>query len=93
MKNEKLLNALEEVDEKFITASSPENTKKTKKVKMNAWVKWGSVAACLCLVAGIGVMNIDRGLSGGISEQGGGAPQHGGTVPEGCQYGTAGYYC
>ena len=33
MKNEKLLNALEKVDEKFITASSPENTKKTKNAK------------------------------------------------------------
>jgi len=83
MKNEKLLNALDKVDEKFITASSPENTKKTKNAKVNAWVKWGAVAACLCLVVGIGVMNIDRGLSGGISEQGGGVPQHGGTMPEG----------
>ena len=83
MKNEKLLNALEKVDEKFITASSPENTKKTKNAKINAWVKWGAVAACLCLVVGIGVMNIDRGLSGGIPESGGGVPQHGGTVPEG----------
>ena len=83
MKNEKILNALDKVDEKFITASSPENTKKTKRSKVNVWVKWGAVAACLCLVAGIGVMNIDRGLSGGISESGAGVPQHGGTVPEG----------
>lgn len=83
MKNEKILNALDKVDEKFITASSPENTKKAKRSKVNAWVKWGAVAACLCLVAGIGVMNIDRGLSGGIPESGGGAPQQGGTVPEG----------
>lgn len=83
MKNEKILNALDKVDERFITASSPENTKKTKNAKVNAWVKWGAAAACLCLVVGIGVMNINRGLSGGISESGGGAPQHGGTVPEG----------
>jgi len=52
MKNEKLLNVLEKVDEKFITASSPENTKKPKNAKVNAWVKWGAAAACLCLVVG-----------------------------------------
>ena len=83
MKNEKILNALDKVDEKFITASSPENTKKTKTSPKKAWVKWGVAAACLCLVAGIGVMNIDHGLSDGIPESGGGAPQLGGTVPEG----------
>ena len=52
MKNEKILNALDKVDERFITASSPENTKKTKNAKVNAWVKWGTAAACLCLVIG-----------------------------------------
>ena len=83
MKNEKILNALDKVDEKFITASSPENTKKMKTSPKKAWVKWGVAAACLCLVAGIGVMNIDQGLSDGIPESGGGAPQLGGTVPEG----------
>lgn len=50
MKDEKILNALEKVDEKFITASSPENTKKTKNNKINAWVKWGSIAACFALL-------------------------------------------
>ena len=50
MKNEKLLNALEKVDEKFITASSPENTKKPKRSKVNAWVKWGTFAACFALI-------------------------------------------
>jgi len=50
MKNEKILNALEKVDEKFITSSSPENTKKAKHSKANTWVKWGAMAACLCLV-------------------------------------------
>ena len=41
-------------------------------VKKNglAWVKWGAVAACLCIVAGIGFMNMDRGLSGVGLEQG-----------------------
>ena len=32
-----------------------------KNVKKNgfSWVKWGAVAACLCLMAGIGFMNMD----------------------------------
>jgi len=60
-----------------------ERSEVRKKKKSSVWMKWGAVAACLCLVVGIGVMNIDRGLSGGIPESGGGAPQHGGTVPEG----------
>ena len=119
-----------------------------KNVKKNgfAWVKWGTVAACLCIVAGSGVMNMDRGLSGVGLEQGRGAGfDRGGvdgsipegvdpvvaslavlpagvdlrevadatsvsisendaravktlgdyipnTLPEGCRYGTAGYY-
>ena len=49
MKNEKLLNALEQVDEKFITASAPENIKKVKK-REKLWLKWGMVAACLCMI-------------------------------------------
>ena len=58
-------------------------------VKKNgfAWVKWGAVAACLCLVVGIGVVNIDRGSSGVGLEQGSGAGFDrggvGGSVPEG----------
>ena len=46
-----------------------------KNVKKNglAWVKWGAVAACLCIVAGMGFVNMDRGLSGVSMEQGKGA--------------------
>ena len=52
MKNEKLLNALEKVDERFITASAPENTKKAKRSNTGVWIKWGLLAASLCLVMG-----------------------------------------
>lgn len=79
MTQEKLYDVLGEINENYVEkALEPK-----KRTQGKSWVKWGAVAACLCLVAGIGVMNIDRGLSGGISEQGGGAPQHGGTMPEG----------
>lgn len=79
MTQEKLYDVLGEINENYVEkALEPK-----KRAQGKSWVKWGAVAACLCLVAGIGVMNIDRGLSGGISESGGGAPQHGGTVLEG----------
>lgn len=79
MTQEKLYDVLGEINENYVEkALEPK-----KRTQGKSWVKWGAVAACLCLVAGIGIMNIDRGLSGGISEQGGGAPQHGGTMPEG----------
>lgn len=66
-----------------ILERSEQNVKKSS----FAWVKWGAVAACLCLVAGIGVMNMDRGLSGVGLEQGSGAGfdmgGFDGSVPEG----------
>ncbi len=66
-----------------ILERSEQNVKKSS----FAWMKWGAVAACLCLVAGIGVMNIDRGLSGKDSEQGSGVGGDlggvDGTIPEG----------
>lgn len=66
-----------------ILERSEQNVKKSS----FTWMKWGAVAACLCLVAGIGVINIDRGLSGKDSEQGSGVGidmgGYVGAVPEG----------
>jgi len=73
-----LYQSMNQIDDEIL-----ERSEVRKKKKSSVWMKWGAVAACLCLVAGIGVMNIDRGLSGGIPESGGGVPQLGGTVPEG----------
>jgi len=73
-----LYQSMNQIDDEIL-----ERSEVRKKEKSSVWMKWGAVAACLCLVAGIGVMNIDRGLSGGIPESGGGVPQLGGTVPEG----------
>lgn len=46
MKEERILNLLNQVDEKFIKEADPMNKAK----KKNNWLKWGAVAACLCLV-------------------------------------------
>lgn len=44
MKNEKLLlKALGQVDDRFIEEAAPEK-------KSHSWLKWGSLAACLCVV-------------------------------------------
>jgi len=75
MKNEKILNALEKVDEKFITASSPENTKKTKNAKKTVWLKWGALAACVVVIVAISIpklsnMSDNNGATAGGEEEG-----------------------
>ena len=51
MKEMRILNALEQVDEKYIedAASAKQNSKK------HVWVRWVAVAACLCLAVGIDI--------------------------------------
>ena len=58
MKNERLLDAFGQIDEEFVEEADPEKRKKAKKKakkksKKNVWVKWGAMAACMCLVVGI----------------------------------------
>ena len=51
MKEKRILNALEHVDEKYIEDAAPAKQKSKKTV----WVRWVAVAACLCLAVGIAV--------------------------------------
>ena len=51
MKNEKLLNVIGKIDDDLISGA----VSNTKTKKKTAWLKWGAMAACLCLVA-VGVM-------------------------------------
>lgn len=60
MKNEKLLNAIGEIDDDLISCA----TRDTKKRK--AWLKWGSMAAILILGAGLGFFGA-RILNNGVS--------------------------
>lgn len=53
MKEERILNVLGKVDEKYIKEADPEV--KTKR-KAPVWTKWVAMAACLCLVIGAVVM-------------------------------------
>lgn len=53
MKEERILSILNQVDEKYIKEAEPMN--KTK--KKNNWMKWGAMAACLCLVV-VGALTI-----------------------------------
>lgn len=48
MKNEKLLNAIGKIDDELILAAVEVPAKKEKK-KRSVWIKWGALAACLCL--------------------------------------------
>jgi len=68
MKNERLIDALEKVDEDLIMEAAPGNKPPKKKAKTTAWVKWGAMAACAVVIVGIGIPFIfsgDRDLSGG----------------------------
>ena len=49
MKEDRILNVLGKVDEKYIKEADPEVKAKR---KAQVWTKWGAMAACLCLVVG-----------------------------------------
>ncbi len=51
MKEKRLLKAMGKVDEKYIEEASP-----AQQSKRPRWLKWGAVAACLCLVIAVGLI-------------------------------------
>ena len=59
MKEERILNVIGKVDEKYIKEADPEA-----KAKRNApvWTKWAAMAACLCLVA-FGIVGVLKPFS------------------------------
>lgn len=57
MKNERLLDALGKMDEDLIAEAAP-GKKPPKKAKTAVWVKWGALAACLCLVVAGGIWKL-----------------------------------
>lgn len=57
MKNERILDALEKVDEELIMEAAPGN-KPPKKAKNKAWMKWGAMAACAVLIVGLGASQV-----------------------------------
>lgn len=74
MKEKRLLKAMGKVDETYIEEASP-----AQRTKRPGWIKWGAVAACLCLViAGIATSQIP-----GIFPDHGAGIDPGGTHPDG----------
>ena len=55
MKNERLLDALEKVDETLIAEAAPGNKPPKKNAKTKAWVKWMALAACAVAIVGVGL--------------------------------------
>ena len=79
MKNERILDALEKVDEELIVEAAPGN-KPPRKNSMN-WVRWGTVAACVVLIVGLGAPQVLE-LYHGINSDGMKASTDGGvTIP------------
>lgn len=79
MKNEKLLFAMGKIDDDLISGAFNDATAK----KMNFRLKWGAIAACLCLVvSGAAIWSHSPGLFDNIPERGGDVGG-GGIVPDG----------
>ena len=55
MKNERLFEALEKIDEELIDEAAPGNKPPKKKAKTATWVKWGAMAACALVIVGVGI--------------------------------------
>lgn len=51
MKSEKILRAIGEIDEQLVREAEPQE----KRRGARSWKKWAALAACLCLVVGVGV--------------------------------------
>ena len=60
MRQEKLLEALEKIEEEWIEEAAPENKPPKKKAKPMTWVKWGTIADCALVIVGIGVPHINQ---------------------------------
>lgn len=63
MKNEKLLDAIGSIDDNLVHNAVHDNFKKKKPV----WVKWGTMAACLCILL-IGVFTLIPGTRFWVDE-------------------------
>jgi len=66
MKNERLLDALEKIDEELIAEAAPGN-KPPKKKNSVVWMKWGTMAACALLIVGVAIPYINK--YGGQAEE------------------------
>lgn len=69
MKNERLFEALEKIDEELIDEAAPGKKPPKKKAKTAAWVKWGAIVACALVIVGIGVPHIPNHNDGATSGQ------------------------
>ncbi len=58
MKKERLLDAMGQIDEKYILEADPEHAQQNKKRKAKkkaAWLKWGAMAASVVVIAGVSI--------------------------------------
>ena len=61
MKKEELFNIIGEVDEQKVAAAGM--AMNTKKKSRPVWLKWGAMAACLCLVIGLAIPMLNNDYS------------------------------
>lgn len=77
MKNEKMYDGITYIREDIIEQA--EDYKFKRKSAKSAWMKWGAMAACACLVVGIGafVLNSGKGIGPDGANSGGGGGESG----------------
>jgi len=78
MKSERLISVMNDLNDELVAGAVND----TKKHKKNGWVKWGAMAACLCLVVAGAVLWNNPGLPGQMGERGQGVDL-GGAEPGG----------
>ena len=73
MKNERLFDAIGQIDEEFIEEADPEKKQESKKkVYAKNEIKIGTLAACVLIIVGISIpyiFNQNKGISGGAPEE------------------------
>ena len=60
MKKEDFFDVLGELDDDLVKGAK--SAMKENKKRKSAWVKWGAVAACLCLVVAVGIIGLAQGI-------------------------------
>lgn len=55
MKEEKLLDALGKIEDEMVLEAAPKTSAQGKK-KSPTWIKWAAMAACVCLLVGVGAL-------------------------------------
>uniref|UniRef100_UPI00405600A8 hypothetical protein n=1 Tax=Acetatifactor sp. TaxID=1872090 RepID=UPI00405600A8 len=58
MKNQRLLNTLEQIDDKYIEEAAPQIKSSSEKPAVAVWIKWASLVACAVIAVCVGIFAV-----------------------------------